>query len=133
MRGSPSDRPNRIGAAMEAHEPAHTPNTMVRWTRLVVAHRRILLISWVVLLLLGGWAASDLGRLLTNRFSVPGSDAEAGLSILRTRFHERGDGQFTLVVRAGGGTADLPASEAAARRAAAQVPGGRAGIARAAT
>ena len=48
----------------------------------MVAHRRSVLAVWLVLLVLGGWATSDLGSLLTNRFSVPGSDAERGLNIL---------------------------------------------------
>jgi RND superfamily putative drug exporter len=103
---------------------------MVRWTRLVVAHRRSILAAWFVLLVLGGWATSDVGRLLTNRFSVPGSDAEKGLDILRARFHERGDGAFTLVVRATGMHVNRAAVEAAAQRAAAQVKDGKAGTLR---
>ena len=83
---------------------------MVRWTRLVVSHRRLVLASWVVVLLLGAWATSDVGRLLTNRFSVPGSDAERGLSVLQDRFHERGDGAFTLVAQSRSGGANLPAA-----------------------
>ena len=72
---------------------------MVRWTRLVVSHRRLVLATWLVLFGLGVWATANLGKLLTNRFSVPGSDAERGLAILRARFAERGDGAFTLVVQ----------------------------------
>jgi RND superfamily putative drug exporter len=89
----------------------------------------VVLVAWLILFVLGGWATSGLGKLLTNRFSVPGSDAERGLSILRSRFHERGDGAFTLVVQgAGGTTATLQASaESAARRAAGKIPGGKAG------
>jgi RND superfamily putative drug exporter len=106
-------------------------SAIVRWTRTVVAHRRAVLITWLILLVLGGWATSGLGKLLTNRFSVPGSDAERGLSVLRSRFNERGDGGFTLVLQARGPTstpAALPAeAEAAAQRAAAQLTGGRAG------
>jgi uncharacterized membrane protein YdfJ with MMPL/SSD domain len=94
---------------------------------LIVAHRRSVLAVWFVLLLLGGWATSDLGHLLTNRFSVPGSDAERGLDVLRTRFHERGDGAFTLVVRTSGPSAPLAIAEAGALRAAARVPQGKAG------
>jgi hypothetical protein len=49
------------------------PRTLINWTRFVVKHRRPVLATRIILLLLGGWATSDLGRLLTNRFSVPGS------------------------------------------------------------
>ncbi|HEX4188024.1 MAG TPA: MMPL family transporter [Solirubrobacteraceae bacterium] len=115
----------------QADASAVRSRAMIGWTRWVVAHRRAVLATWIVLLLFGGYATSDLGRLLTNRFSVPGSDAERGLDILRTHFHERGDGAFTLVVQSNGsGGAQLAVAEAAARRAASQVPGGKAGPAR---
>src|SRR5260370_33045887 len=98
---------------------------MVRWTRLVVAHRRAVLALWFVLLVAGfaGWL--NVGKLLTNRFSVPGSDSERGLQVLRSRFHERGDGTFTLVVRSGTARVDLAALQAAAERAARAMPGGK--------
>ncbi|MGB7587322.1 MAG: MMPL family transporter [Solirubrobacterales bacterium] len=70
---------------------------MERWTRTVIANRKKVLLTWLVLFVLGGYGASHLGELLTNRFSVPGSDAERGLDILKERFNERGDGAFTLV------------------------------------
>ena len=70
---------------------------MERWTRAVIANRKKVLAAWLVLFVLGGYGASHLGDLLTNRFSVPGSDAERGLDLLKDRFNERGDGAFTLV------------------------------------
>ena len=100
---------------------------MIRWTRAVVARRRAILAGWFALLLLGGWATANLGKLLTNRFSVPGSDAEKGLQVLQSRFNERSDGAFTLVSQSSTGRADMAAVEAAARRAAARIPGGKAG------
>ncbi len=106
------------------------PSALVGWTRWVVAHRRVVLAGWLIAAVLGAWATSGLGKLLTNRFSVPGSDAERGLTVLRDRFHQRGDGGFTLVVKAPPAAATpalAAASEAAAVRAAARVPGGRAG------
>src|ERR671934_197799 len=72
---------------------------MERWTRRVVRHRKKIIAGWLVLLVLGGLAAANLGGLLSNRFSVPGSDAERGLDLLKERFNERGDGAFTLVFR----------------------------------
>jgi RND superfamily putative drug exporter len=69
------------------------------WTRRVVRHRKKIIAGWLVLLVLGGLAAANLGGLLSNRFSVPGSDAERGLDLLKERFNERGDGAFTLVFR----------------------------------
>jgi RND superfamily putative drug exporter len=99
---------------------------MVRWTRLVVSHRRAILVTWLVLFLLGGYGAANLSKLLTNRFSVPGSQAERGLDILRSRLHQRNDGSFTLVVRATGSQLNLASAQQAAERAATKVPGGKA-------
>lgn len=100
---------------------------MIRWTRFVVAHRRSILAGWLVLFLLGGYASANLSKLLTNRFSVPGSQAEEGLQILRTHLHGRSDGSFTLVFAATDGRVNVVAAEAASRRAAAKLPGGLAG------
>jgi len=70
---------------------------MERWTRAVIANRKKILLAWIVLFVFGGYGASHLGDLLTNRFKVPGSEAERGLDLLKENFNERGDGAFTLV------------------------------------
>ncbi len=91
---------------------------MERWTRVVIANRKKVLVAWLVLFVLGGYAASGLGDLLSNRFSVPGSDAERGLDILKDRFNERGDGAFTLVFETEKPVAGTPAYKLAATKAA---------------
>jgi RND superfamily putative drug exporter len=96
-------------------------------THFVLRHRRLVLLTWAVLFVLGVAAASNLGSLLSNRFSVPGSDSERGLNILRTRFHERSDGAFTVVVQSTGGTLDRATVEAAAQRGATALANGKAG------
>ncbi|MGZ6695197.1 MAG: MMPL family transporter [Solirubrobacteraceae bacterium] len=95
----------------------------------MIRHRRSVIAVWVLALLFGGFAASGLGKLLSNRFSVPGTDAERGFNILRHRIGERGDGAFTLILQGGPATrATLPATaERLAQRGAAVVPGARAG------
>jgi trehalose monomycolate/heme transporter len=104
---------------------------MVGWTRWIIRHRRVVIAAWVVALILGGAAASGLGQLLSNRFSVPGTDAERGFDVLRHKLNERGDGAFTLIVRRG--TAPRPTlaplAERLAHQGAAAVPGARAGAA----
>jgi RND superfamily putative drug exporter len=100
---------------------------MARWTLVVVRHRKAIIAAWIALFLVGGFAAANLGDLLSNRFSVPGSDAERGLTLLKDHMHERSDGAFTLVVQAKGGTPDRGAVAAAAQRGARAIEGGRAG------
>jgi RND superfamily putative drug exporter len=79
------------------------------WTRRVIRNRKKVIAGWLVLFALGGFAAANLGGLLSNRFSVPGSDAEKGLDLLKDRFNERGDGAFTLIAEANRPVAADPA------------------------
>jgi uncharacterized membrane protein YdfJ with MMPL/SSD domain len=105
---------------------------LVRWTDWIISHRKRVIAVWVVVVVLGGAASAGLGDLLTNRFSVPGSEAEQGRNLLGVHFSERGDGDFTLVVQAKTGTINNPGFrrkvEGAARRGAAVIDGARAGL-----
>jgi RND superfamily putative drug exporter len=104
---------------------------MERWTRAVIANRKKVIAGWLVLFVLGGYGASHLGDLLSNRFSVPGSDAERGLDIAKEKFNERGDGAFTLVFQTERPIAGTPAfrrqAEAAAAKASTAVDGAEPG------
>jgi putative drug exporter of the RND superfamily len=100
---------------------------VARWTDFVVAHRGRILALWVILFLLGGFAAANLGGLLSNRFSVPGSESERGLELLKDRMNDRSDGAFTLVAQGVDRPAERAAVEEAAARAAGAVDGGKAG------
>ena len=72
---------------------------MTRWVDTVIAHRKRILAAWVVLFLLGGFAAANLGGLLSNRFSVPGAESERGLELIQDHMGDRSDGAFTLVAQ----------------------------------
>jgi trehalose monomycolate/heme transporter len=89
---------------------------MERWSRAVIANRKKIIAGWLVLFALGGYGASHLGELLSNRFSVPGSDAERGLDLLKERMGERGDGAFTLVFQTERPIAGTPAFRLRAER-----------------
>jgi uncharacterized membrane protein YdfJ with MMPL/SSD domain len=101
------------------------------WTRTIIRHRKKVLLLWVVIFVFGGYGASHLSDLLTNRFSVPGSEAERGRALLSEKIGEKGDGNFTLVLKSTGGSTTSPAfqraANAAAARAATKVQGGRPG------
>src|SRR3954468_16917848 len=113
---------------MDATEPVRDAlGPMIRWTGFVIAHRKRIVAVWALLFLLGGYAAANVGDLLSNRFSVPGAESERGLNLLRGRMGDRSDGAFTLVATGVDTPADRAAFVAAMRRGARAVDGGKAG------
>jgi putative drug exporter of the RND superfamily len=72
---------------------------MEQWTRLVLRLRWPVLAAWFVVLLAGGFAFTRLNSLLSNEFSVPGTDSEQARAILERHFGDRSDGAFTVVFR----------------------------------
>src|SRR5829696_6896850 len=101
---------------------------MTPWTRFVLRHRWVVLGVWLAVLLAGGAASSGLNKLLSNEFTVPGTDSEDARTIMREQFGQRDDGSFLVVfrVRNSADRATRAALAAALRRGAAAVDGGRA-------
>jgi RND superfamily putative drug exporter len=97
-----------------------------RWTRFVLRHRWLVLATWIGVFLVAGFASSRLADLLTNRFTLPGTDSERTEQILQDHFGQRSTGSFTLVVKSDGNARALvPQVRAAAKRAARELPTGR--------
>jgi uncharacterized membrane protein YdfJ with MMPL/SSD domain len=100
---------------------------MARWTRVVLRFRWPILAFWLVVLLAGGYANAKLSPLLSNTFTVPGTDSERARSILQEHFGDRSDGEFLIVFKIREGTAGVSlALERSIREAAKAVPGGKA-------
>src|SRR2546421_2609666 len=72
---------------------------MERWTHFVLRFRWPILAGWLGVLLVGGFAFMHLSSLLSNEFSVPGTDSERARTILERHFGDRSDGAFTVVFR----------------------------------
>jgi putative drug exporter of the RND superfamily len=100
---------------------------MAHWTRFVLRFRWLIVGFWLVVLLAGGFAASKLTPLLSNTFTVPGTDSERARAILQEHFGDRSDGEFLIVFKIRDGTAGVSlALERSIRNAAKAVPGGKA-------
>ena len=101
---------------------------MERWTRFVLRHRAAVVALAASATLVGGYLFTGLNELLSNEFTVPGTDSEEVRSVMKERFGQRDDGSFLVVFRVGDARdpAQLRALTAALRRGAAAVPGGRA-------
>jgi uncharacterized membrane protein YdfJ with MMPL/SSD domain len=99
-----------------------------RLTRTMIRHRWVVIATWALIFVVSGWTMSGLSKLLTNRFSIPGSDTARAEKILQDDYGRRSDGSFQVVAqaKAGGSAAQIqPAVGAAAARAVKVVPTGK--------
>ncbi len=87
-----------------------------------------ILAVWLAVLLAGGYATSRLSPLLSNTFTVPGTDSERVRTILQDNFGDRSDGEFLIVykVRGADAAAVAPTLERSIRTAARAIPGAEA-------
>ncbi len=100
---------------------------MERWTRAMIRYRWWVVGIWIVLFLLGGYATSGLSALLTNRFTLPGTDTARADSILEDHFGQKTVGSFSVVVKGAPGSAEqlLPIVRERAAAAAKELPTGQ--------
>ena len=100
---------------------------MGSWTRTMIRYRWAVVAVWAVVFLVSGVAMSGLSDLLTNRFSLPGTDTHRAETILEDHFGQKSTGSFSVVVKGGPGSADelVPQVRAAAERAAKELPTGQ--------
>jgi RND superfamily putative drug exporter len=97
---------------------------MERWTRSMIRFRWAVVGAWAVIFVVSVAAMSGLSDLLTNRFTLPGTDTHRAETILEEQFGQKTTGSFTIVARGEPGTAGElvgPVREAAAR-ASAELP-----------
>src|SRR5919197_3653831 len=94
----------------------------------MLRNRWLVVAVWLVVLLAGGYANGKLSALLSNTFTMPGTDSERARTILKDHYGDRSDGSFTVVFQ-------VPSShdpglrnhlQGAMARAASEVPSGKA-------
>ena len=76
------------------------------WTRTILRWRWAVLGVWLAAVVISGIAASGLADLLTNRFTLPGTDTARADAVLEDHFGQTSVGSFTIVV-----TGDAPRPE----------------------
>jgi RND superfamily putative drug exporter len=69
---------------------------MAKWTRAIIKHRLAILMTWLILLVIGGFSAANLDKHLTTSLTVPNSDSAKAEEILLTKFNENLEGSFTI-------------------------------------
>ena len=90
----------------------------------MIRYRWAVVAVWAVVLGVSLVAVSGLSELLTNRFTLPGTDTARAERILEEQFGQKTTGSFTIVARGEPGSAQglLAPVEEAAARAAAELP-----------
>ena len=69
---------------------------MANWTKAIIKHRLAVLITWLILIVIGGFAATNLNQHLTTSLTVPTSESTKAQDILLENFGENLEGSFTI-------------------------------------
>jgi RND superfamily putative drug exporter len=99
---------------------------VARWTRIVLRFRWPILAFWLAVVLAGGYATTRVSALLSNTFTVPGTDSERVRTVLQRHFGDRSDGEFLVIYRMRGGNVGVTGLERSIRAGATAVPHGKA-------
>src|SRR3954453_13132452 len=93
----------------------------------MIRHRWWVVGIWTALFLTGMYATSGLSDLLTNRFTLPGTDTARADTILEEHFGQKTTGSFSVVVKGHAGVAErlLPVVRQRAEAAAKELPTGK--------
>src|SRR5512133_3972741 len=86
-------------ASAEGGERLYASCVLERWTRVVLRFRLAFLALWLSILIFGSWSATQLPRLLSNSFAVPGTDSDRAQTILTGHFGARAEGSFVVVFK----------------------------------
>jgi RND superfamily putative drug exporter len=98
---------------MATPPPTPTSNgTIARAAAWAIRHRRIALISWVVLLIAVTIGASSVGTRQATNFTLPGTDTQRAVDLLQRDFPSQAGDEDQIVFHAASGSVDTPALRA---------------------
>ena len=86
---------------------------MLKLTRWCIAHRRRVFIAWIAIAVLTTVVAGAAGRNYATNFSLPGTESQRALDLLKKEFPAQSGDVDTIVFHATSGTVDDPAVKAA--------------------
>ncbi|MBV9001829.1 MAG: MMPL family transporter, partial [Solirubrobacterales bacterium] len=94
---------------------------MLKVTRWCIAHRRRVFIAWIAVAILATVLASAAGRNYATNFSLPGTESQRALDLLKKEFPAQSGDVDTIVFHTANGTVDDPTVTAAMTKLLAQV------------
>ncbi|MHB1568575.1 MAG: MMPL family transporter, partial [Solirubrobacteraceae bacterium] len=86
---------------------------MIALSRWCIAHRRLVIATWVAIAVLTTALAGAVGRQYSTNFSLPGTEAQRVVDLLNTHFKAQSGDVDTVVFHVRQGTVDAPAVRAA--------------------
>jgi RND superfamily putative drug exporter len=92
--------------------PTANKGTVARVAAWSIRHRRIVLISWVVVLIAVTIGATSVGTRQATNFSLPGTDTQRAVDLLQQQFPSEAGDTDQIVFRATSGRFDTPAIRA---------------------
>ncbi|MDQ6777834.1 MAG: MMPL family transporter [Actinomycetota bacterium] len=94
---------------------------MLKLTRWCIAHRRLVVVTWLVVAVLTTVIAGAAGSKYATDFSLPGTQSQHALDLLKRDFKAQAGDADTVVFHTSQGTIDSPAVRAAVTQLLAQV------------
>src|SRR5439155_21847298 len=94
---------------------------VLKVTRWCIAHRRRVFIAWIAVAILTTVVASAAGRNYATNFSLPGTESQRALDLLKKEFPAQSGDVDTIVFHTANGTVDEPAVREAINKLLAQV------------
>ena len=94
---------------------------MLKVTRWCIAHRRRVFVAWVAVAVLTTVIAGAAGRNYATNFSLPGTESQRALDLLKKEFPTASGDVDTIVFHTTNGTVNDPAVRAAVTKLLAQV------------
>ncbi|MGN6872744.1 MAG: MMPL family transporter [Solirubrobacteraceae bacterium] len=89
---------------------------MLKVTRWCIAHRGRVFLAWIAVAVITTAIAGAVGRNYATNFSLPGTESQRALDLLKKEFPSQSGDVDTIVFRAENGTVDSPENKAAITR-----------------
>ena len=86
---------------------------MLKVTRWCIRHRRRVFVAWIAIAVLTTVVASVAGRTYAQNFSLPGTESQHALDLLKSQFPAQSGDVDTIVFHTANGTVDDPAVQSA--------------------
>jgi putative drug exporter of the RND superfamily len=107
---SPLD--DESGSTLPKH-PLTRPASLLGLIRWSIAHRRWVVVTWVIVAVLASVLAQSVGRHYATNFSLPGTESQKASDLLTREFAAQSGDVDTIVFRVSHGSVDSPAVRAA--------------------